>query len=90
MKIRIIEENEINFTPAEITRHINDQLNDAECYYMSEEKKMGTRFINSIHDGMRALWLRGEKIKAIKLMRTIFPVGLKEAKDYLESMYDEK
>ena len=88
MAIRITDNNELNFTASAVINHISEQLNSSECYPFSEEKKLGKHFVNSIHDGMRALWLRGEKIKAIKMMRTIFPVGLADAKNYLESMYN--
>lgn len=47
-------------------------------------------FVNTVNDAANALWQDGAKIKAIKLIRTIFPMGLREAKEYCESKFNTR
>lgn len=47
------------------------------------------QFVDDILFACRELMRSGKKIAAIKLIRGCFPVGLKEAKDFVELNYPE-
>lgn len=82
MNIRITNTVEPTFTVDEITQHINSNIKN-----IGDDSQY---FINTINDGAKALWHSGQKIKAIKLIRTIYPLGLREAKEYCDSNFDNQ
>ena len=80
MKIRIAKEsNDITFTPEQMIEHISELISD----------KHSERFINTINETAVILWEKRLKIKTIKFICTMFPLGLKEAKEYCESNFNE-
>ena len=46
-------------------------------------------FVNTMNDAANALWQDGANIKAIKFIRTIFPIGLRDAEEYCESKFND-
>jgi len=66
----------IEVSKSDIIEHITENLNMAETY-----------FVQNIENCARTLYRQGFKIQAIKLLKTVFPLGLKQAKEYVELNY---
>ena len=65
------------FSPSEVINHITETIETDP-----------DRFVRSIDRILEQLWARGLKIKAIMLLRALFPMGLREAKDYIEERFE--
>ena len=78
MNINIINKIEPTFTKEQVVNNISQRINEYP-----------EGFVSTLTDGARALWNEGSKIKAIKLIRTVFPMGLTDAKNFCEEKFNE-
>jgi ribosomal protein L7/L12 len=89
-KITIINDstqrNEVIFTKTEIVNHITAMLNERYDRSGRSDENSISYYYEAAISAVRTLNECGKKIQAIKLLRAFFPIGLKEAKDFVEAM----
>ena len=87
MNIRIEKHPPPTFTPDLIINNIAERIGHAD-YVDGGYPVYGREFINSINEAAKALWDTGAKIKTIKFIRNIFPMDLRQTKEYCESKFN--
>lgn len=70
---------ELYFTIEEVTEHVKKML------VPTSYKEVP--YVKNVMDLTALLMLNGQKIQAIRLIKNCFPVGLKEAKDFVEANF---
>lgn len=78
---------ELFFTADEVVNHVKAKLIPIKTDIYSKDSTCTIPFVSNITDIARILMACGHKIQAIKLIRACFPVGLKEAKDFVEANF---
>ncbi len=75
------------FTEDQVVTHIKAMvtLHPSDGYTPNSEPY--SPFVNTVLMACAEAAQRGRKIQAIRLLRVCFPIGLKEAKDYIEANY---
>jgi len=78
---------ELFFTADEVVNHVKTKLQPIKTDIYSKDSTCTIPFVSNITDIAKFLMLKGQKIQAIKLIKTCFPIGLKEAKDFVEANF---
>lgn len=88
MQLQIIDlpTSPLIITIEKMKEHMASRINTSRCNY--SDMTNIERFIEDIEKACDCLCRHGEKIRAIALFRAVFPIGLKEAKDYIEARFD--
>jgi hypothetical protein len=75
---------ELYFTVEEVVEHVKKMLQSTN-FLGGWDKEIP--YVKNVMDLADLLMRNGQKIQAIRLVRNCFPVGLKEAKDFVEANF---
>jgi ribosomal protein L7/L12 len=88
MRIAIVPKTEqVCLTAEEILAHLNTKINYNTSSWDSENRTNAEVFLKDITGFAELFYRKGMKIHAIKLVKYFLPIGLREAKEYVESEF---
>ena len=94
MAIKIIDKqripNEVTYTSEELMAYIGGTLMNPVNYGYDHNPDIRIPYVDSVLCAARQLVMSGKFIQAIKLVKSMFPMGLKEAKDFCEAEFAEE